>query len=122
MSIDAVSAKNYDNVVTVNVGTAEHPCNYAINKDKADEFCKAYKKQEKHNRFLSDIGIFSSVALGYLIVDRFAKSLRSVLKFILCTIGGICTSLITAPAINKSIQNKLFNLTQKYGAVPQELE
>lgn len=122
MSLDIMPVKNYNSVVTVNVGTAERPCHYSISEDKADEFCKAYKKQGKYNRFISDAGIFSSVTLGYLIVNKFAKNLKSIPKFILCTIGGICTSLITAPVINNVTQSKLSNLTQRYGAIPTELE
>lgn len=119
MALDAKITKQLDpNYVQVDITNKNEPYRYfKVPRQNADSFIKKFKKENKNNRYITNIGFAASIFGGLFITSLATKNInKPTTKHILNVLGSIATALATMFASEKYIEKKDSEYIKKYHA------
>lgn len=119
MAIDTTITRNLGNgYVQVDVDHPKVPTRYfKVKKDKADEFCKDFKKFDTEERIFAGIKTALPILLACGIVNALCKKMGNISRYGLSIAAGIGALLATNGLVTKSIINNENKFLEKHDVV-----
>ena len=119
MSVNTSVTRQFDNgTVQVDVTSKNmRPRYFQVPKQNAAAFCDNFKKQDKRNSIITNTAFALSTLGGVIITSLFTKNIKkTVLKYIINTLGGIAGASASVYFGADYISNKQTELLKKYQA------
>ena len=114
----SITRKLDNNYVQVEVSSPKASTTFfKVPNNKADEFCREYKKMEKKNSKTYNIAFFSSIAIACILMSMLTKRFESKTpKLLLNIVGGLFAGYTADSAVRTYLIPKQDELIKSFGA------